>query len=79
MFWLGILSGLAIALAAVWLLYGPDGALRISPPSASSRVLDVERQAIDQMLAAEFAARQFSDQDPSEVVEGEAREVVRRP
>ena len=79
MFWLGVLVGVVLACGVLWLLYGPDGALRASGVfDPRHDVSSIERQTISQMLAAEMAMRSDA-QGEADVVQGTAHEITRRP
>jgi hypothetical protein len=81
MFWLGVLLGIAAACAVLWFLYGPDGVLRVGAVPLDPRhdIFDIERSAIDRMLAAEMAAgRAPGRPDDEDIIDGTAQEIVRR-
>ena len=81
MFLVGLLSGIVVAsvLIWLWLLYDASAGLyrpRLFDPRG--QLSGLERQTIQQMLAAEMAA-QRQGPAPGDVVEGTAIDVTRRP
>ncbi len=80
MFFLGLLIGaLAVLLVVGWFLIRLDSAPPLSSYQDRASIHHMERQAIHDMVAAEFAARQTGAMPPNEdIIEGTAVE-VRRP
>jgi hypothetical protein len=79
MFLLGVLVGIGLASAFIWLClaYGAGSRLgRLEMLDLRGQLSGIERRTIQQMLAEEMATRASGE---SETVEGTASEIVRRP